>query len=286
MKSSIPHSTIFFSWVCALVQTSVIHIQVNWPLCSWLSVGDAGVPPLILMLFSLLAPGPSWQRHRSSTCQPPHLLAKDSSLSWVYSPIIFKSSMMTFPITTKSLLREKRGGFHNHPSTPNTQPRLANHRKELLSFPCIFHISFLMIRDTGRLFPEASYVLFIRVHVQLLSRAQPFWPPRLLACQAPLSMELSRQEYWSGLPFPTPGDLPDPGIKPKSPSLAGGFFTTAPVLGWPKSSFRFFHKVLGKNRNKLFGQLYRTWIPSRYCYCLLLPAAVPIHTPDGGGGLW
>ena len=198
MKSSIPHSTIFFSWVCALVQTSVIHIQVNWPLCSWLSVGDAGVPPLILMLFSLLAPGPSWQRHRSSTCQPPHLLAKDSSLSWVYSPIIFKSSMMTFPITTKSLLREKRGGFHNHPSTPNTQPRLANHRKELLSFPCIFHISFLMIRDTGRLFPEASYVLFIRVHVQLLSRAQPFWPPRLLACQAPLSMELSRQEYWSG----------------------------------------------------------------------------------------
>ena len=66
--------------------------------------------------------------------------------------------MMTFPITTKSLFREKRGRFHNHPSIPNTQPRLANHAKELLSFPCIFHISFLTIRDTGRLFPEASYV--------------------------------------------------------------------------------------------------------------------------------
>ena len=42
-------------------------------------------------------------------------------------------------------------------------------------------------------------------------------------------MELSRQEYWSGLPFPTPGDLPDPGIKPvspASPASAGGFFTT------------------------------------------------------------
>ena len=143
---------------------------------------------------------------------------------------------MTFPITTKSLLREKRGGFHNHPSTPNTQPRLANHRKELLSFPCIFHISFLMIRDTGRLFPEASYVLFIRVHVQLLSRAQPFWPPRLLACQAPLPMELSRQEYWSGLPFPTPGDLPDPGIKPTSlgsRALAGRFFYHPRSLGSP-----------------------------------------------------
>ena len=40
------------------------------------------------------------------------------------------------------------------------------------------------------------------------------------------SMELSRQEYWSGLLFPSPGDLPDPGIKPTSPALAGGFFTT------------------------------------------------------------
>ena len=50
-----------------------------------------------------------------------------------------------------------------------------------------------------------------------------------IACQAPLSTELSRQEYWSGLPFPTPGDLPNPGIKPvspASPASAGGFFTT------------------------------------------------------------
>ena len=39
-------------------------------------------------------------------------------------------------------------------------------------------------------------------------------------------MGFSRQEYWSGLPFPTPEDLPDPGIEPASPALAGGFFTT------------------------------------------------------------
>ena len=48
---------------------------------------------------------------------------------------------------------------------------------------------------------------------------------------APLSMEFSKQEYWTGLPFRTPGDLPHPGIKPASPAslaLAGGFFTTAP----------------------------------------------------------
>ena len=54
--------------------------------------------------------------------------------------------------------------------------------------------------------------------------------PITVAHQAPLSMGFSRQEYWSGLPFPSPGDLPHPGIKPRSPALqavsciAGGFF--------------------------------------------------------------
>jgi len=41
-------------------------------------------------------------------------------------------------------------------------------------------------------------------------------------------MEFPRQEYWSGLPFPSPGDLFDPGIEPTSPALAGGFFSTDP----------------------------------------------------------
>ena len=53
--------------------------------------------------------------------------------------------------------------------------------------------------------------------------------PLTVARQAPLSMGLSRQEYWSGLPFPSPGDLPDPGIEPtslKSPAMVGRFFTT------------------------------------------------------------
>ena len=49
-----------------------------------------------------------------------------------------------------------------------------------------------------------------------------------VAHQAPLSMEFSRQEYWNGLPLPLPGDLPDPGIEPESPVLAGGFFTNEP----------------------------------------------------------
>ena len=53
-----------------------------------------------------------------------------------------------------------------------------------------------------------------------------------VACQAPLSMGSSRQDYWQGLPFPSPGELPDPGIKPMSPALAGRFFTTE-LLGEP-----------------------------------------------------
>ena len=46
--------------------------------------------------------------------------------------------------------------------------------------------------------------------------------------QAPLSMRFPRQEYWCELPFPSPGNLPDPGIEPVSPALTGGFFTTEP----------------------------------------------------------
>ena len=55
-----------------------------------------------------------------------------------------------------------------------------------------------------------------------------FATPWTIAQQTPLSMGFSRQEYWSGLPFPSPGDLSILGIKPMSPALAGGFFTTEP----------------------------------------------------------
>ena len=63
----------------------------------------------------------------------------------------------------------------------------------------------------------------------MLSHVQLFVTLWTVAYQGPPSMEFSRQEYWSGLPFPLPGDLPNPGIKPTSltsPALAGGFFTT------------------------------------------------------------
>ena len=54
------------------------------------------------------------------------------------------------------------------------------------------------------------------------------WPQKTVAHQTPLSMGFSRQEYWSGLPFPSPGILPNPEIKPKTPVSAGRFFTIEP----------------------------------------------------------
>ena len=62
----------------------------------------------------------------------------------------------------------------------------------------------------------------------MLSCVPLFVTPWTVAHQAPLSMEFSQQEYWNGLSFPSPGDLPHPGIEPgsfESPALAGGFFT-------------------------------------------------------------
>ena len=52
--------------------------------------------------------------------------------------------------------------------------------------------------------------------------------PWSVACQAPLSMEFSRQEYWSGLPFSSPGDLPDPGIEPGYPALQADYLSSEP----------------------------------------------------------
>ena len=57
----------------------------------------------------------------------------------------------------------------------------------------------------------------------LLSHVRLFATLWIFACQAPLSMEFSRKEYWSGLPFPSPGDLPDAGVNPRSPALQADF---------------------------------------------------------------
>ena len=65
-------------------------------------------------------------------------------------------------------------------------------------------------------------------HCCLVAKSYPtlFVIPWTIALQAPLPMGFPKQEYWSGLPFPFPGDLLDPGVKSKSSALAGGFLTT------------------------------------------------------------
>ena len=76
---------------------------------------------------------------------------------------------------------------------------------------------------------------YAATHTFMPSRVRPFETPWTVASHAPVSMGFSRQEDWSGLPFPPRGDLLNPGIRPKSPAspaVAGGFFTTAP-LGKP-----------------------------------------------------
>ena len=62
-------------------------------------------------------------------------------------------------------------------------------------------------------------VLHVKVKVKSLSHVRLFATPWTAAYQAPPSMGFSRQEYWSGMPFPSPGDLPNPGIEPGSPAL-------------------------------------------------------------------
>ena len=88
--------------------------------------------------------------------------------------------------------------------------------------------------------PPRLLLLLSHSHIRL------FAIPWAVACQAPLSMGFPRQEYWSGLPLPSSGDLPNSGIKPVSPVVAGRFFTPEP-LGkslYSLSKFQLYNVVL------------------------------------------
>ena len=110
------------------------------------------------------------------------------------------------------------------------------------------------------------------------SRVWVFVTLWIVVCQIPLSMRFSRQEYWHGLPFPSPGDLPDPGIKPAhlvSPALAGMFFTTSTT--WETLIYLFLYICKGLISHQI--QLSYTQLknlrpkPILKCYVgLLIPA--------------
>ena len=93
---------------------------------------------------------------------------------------------------------------------------------------------------------------------QSLSCVRLFVTPWTVAHQSPLSMGFSRQEYQSGSPYPTPGDLPNPGIKPRSPVsqpdslLLSHQGSPDDILGWLKILCRFFHMMLWKTCTNFF----------------------------------
>ena len=94
-----------------------------------------------------------------------------------------------------------------------------------------------MLLTRANTLPQSPLGVCVRAHP--LSRVQLFATLWTVACQAPLSMEFSRQKYWSGLPLPLPRDPPNPGTGPTlpaSPALADGFFTTEPPGKPPTNS--------------------------------------------------
>ena len=94
--------------------------------------------------------------------------------------------------------------------------------------------------------------------------------PWTVACQAPLSMGFSRQEYWSGLSFPSPGDLPDPGIELGSPALQTDSLLSNPSGNPSTSVLIFTHIILG------ISQVFSCCVRSRYDRCLCFLACVHV----------
>ena len=99
---------------------------------------------------------------------------------------------------------------------------------------------YLSVYSKSHTFNPLCDVYFLsEVKVKSLSRVQLFATPWTVAYHPPLSMGFSRQQYWSGLPFPSPTDLPDPGMEPRSPALQTDALQSEPpgksiLLNWVK----------------------------------------------------
>ena len=103
-------------------------------------------------------------------------------------------------------------------------------------YSCVWLLSFVLM---SVIVIQVSVSVYCVCVLSCLSHIQLFVTPWTVAHQAPLSMGFSRQEYWSGLPFLPPGDLPDPGIEPTSltsPTLTAGFSTTSIIWEAPKGT--------------------------------------------------
>ena len=111
-------------------------------------------------------------------------------------------------------------------SSASSQPGLGLRTVKL----CLGTVSFLLRTENNICLVEVyrSIVTWPWKWVLVAQWCRLFVTPWTVACQAPLSMEFSRQEYWSGVPFPSPGDLPDPGIEPWCPALQADSLSSEP----------------------------------------------------------
>ena len=110
--------------------------------------------------------------------------------------------------------------------------------------------------------------------VKSLSRVRLFVTPWTAAHQAPQSMGFSRQDYWSGLPFPSRGDLPDSGIKPESPALEADALTSEPPGKLNPNKYS-----RPRSRDSQKKSLFRSLLTLQHLLSLLFPD----HTPDRWG---
>ena len=107
-----------------------------------------------------------------------------------------------------------------------------------------------------------------KVKVKSLSRVQPSATPWTAAFQAPPSMEFSRQEYWSGLLFPSPGDLPHPGIKPRSPTLQADSLPSEPPVRLHENDILHFFPEEETETQRAKGQVGARLFSRRFPWCV------------------
>ena len=108
---------------------------------------------------------------------------------------------------------------------------------------------------------KALFLLLLKwSEVNSVSRVRLFATPWTVAGQAPLSMGFSRQEYWSGLPFPSPGDLPNPGTEPWSPAWQADALSSEPPGNSSSTSFKIF-----------YIQLFQHCFPKNFSLIIKLP---------------
>ena len=174
---------------------------------------------------------------------------------------------------TGVLRRERRGRAQTHRENAIWRQRGCSDASTSQGLPRTVHSHQQLGEQRGTNFSHRASSRTVPVWV--LSGIWPFATLWTAACQTPLSMVFSRQEYWGGLPFPTPGDLPTPGMEPTSPSsplLAGRFFTT-----WKPAIIQFHASDLHNCESILFFVLNNhisanlIWQPQEinttyYCY--------------------